>query len=180
MRNFQSLMEKGLELSPLLNSEIFRFQFDYDEWPSVHVDKDEYRKPYNESIFQIREHYRSIFHEEQFAIPDDEDAAVDSSKVYKITYLLNTIPQIGEYVVNDPETGKNSFCNKDKSLMDMCQDSEELELFNSLAIQDVIDFKWTEFAYRIHLVGCFFHFFYMTILIIYIKAIYVSADSANA
>jgi len=51
LKNFQSLMEKGLELSPLLNSEIFRFQFDYDEWPSVHVDKNEYRKPYNESIF---------------------------------------------------------------------------------------------------------------------------------
>lgn len=25
LKNFQSLMEKGLELSPLLNSEIFRF-----------------------------------------------------------------------------------------------------------------------------------------------------------
>ena len=100
--------------------------------------------------------------------------------MFKITYLLNTIPQIGEYMIHDKETDKFEFFNKDKSLMDMCQESDELELFNSLAIQDVIDFKWTEFAYKIHLVGCFFHFFYMTILIIYINAIYVIVDAANA
>jgi hypothetical protein len=57
--------------------------------------------------------------------------------------------------------------------MNMCSESEELALFESQAIQDVIDFKWVEFAYNIHMVGCFFHFWYMSILIVYINAIYI-------
>ena len=44
-------MDKGIALSPLLNSKIFRYQFDYDEWPSVHQDNIEYLRPYNHSIF---------------------------------------------------------------------------------------------------------------------------------
>lgn len=79
----------------------------------------------------------------------------------------------------DQESGMNIKENEDKSLMNMCQNSEELELFESQAIQDVIDFKWNTFAYKIHMVGCFFHFWYMTILIIYINAIYIKNVSAN-
>jgi hypothetical protein len=66
--------------------------------------------------------------------------------------------------------------NEEESLMLMCSNSDELDLFCSNAICDVINFKWDEFALKIHMVGCFFHFFYMTILIIYINAIYIKND----
>ena len=85
-------MEKGIKLSSLLNSQIFRYQFDYDEWPSVHVDDNEYLRPYNNSIFAVRSQYNTIFHEKQFEIPDDDAPTNDSNKVFKITYELNTIP----------------------------------------------------------------------------------------
>lgn len=74
------------------------------------------------------------------------------------------------------EKGNKSFENEKESLLDMCSESEELEIFCSAAISDVIKFKWDEFALNIHMVGCFFHFFYMTILIIYINAIYINND----
>lgn len=72
------------------------------------------------------------------------------------------------------DEGNKFFENFEESLMNMCADSDELEVFCSNAICDVINFKWAEFALSIHKVGCFFHFFYMTILIIYINAIYIN------
>ena len=64
--NFTELLEKGLELSCLIEANVFRFQFDYDEWPSTHIDENTYYRPYNGSIFDIRSQYRQIFHEEKF------------------------------------------------------------------------------------------------------------------
>jgi hypothetical protein len=68
INNFNELLEKGVELSPLVSSEVFRFQFDYDDWPSTHHDETTYYRPYNGSIFDIRNHYRTIFHEKKFAV----------------------------------------------------------------------------------------------------------------
>lgn len=36
--NFVQLMEKGIEVSGLLNSRIFCHEFDFQEWPTVHAD----------------------------------------------------------------------------------------------------------------------------------------------
>jgi hypothetical protein len=36
---FLDLIQKGVMLTNVLNSNIFCFQFDYDEWPSTHADK---------------------------------------------------------------------------------------------------------------------------------------------
>jgi len=58
----------------LLDSNIFCFKFDIDEWPSTHVNDKECMRPYNESFFEIRKHYRTVFPEEEFEIPElDED-----------------------------------------------------------------------------------------------------------
>lgn len=59
--NFFELIEKGLYLADLFNSNIFCFQFDYDEWPSTHFDEETYLKPYNGSIFELRKAYKDIF-----------------------------------------------------------------------------------------------------------------------
>ena len=61
------LLEKGIVVSELLGSKIFSFAFDYDEWPSNHHDGEEYYRPYNKSIFQLRQSYREIFPEPDFA-----------------------------------------------------------------------------------------------------------------
>jgi hypothetical protein len=54
-------------------------------------------KPYNGSIFELRDQYRNIFSEPQFEINEEEDS-IDSRKVYKIKYSINTLTQLGEYV----------------------------------------------------------------------------------
>ena len=71
----------------MFNSQVFCYTFDFDEWPSTHTDKNDYMRPYNDTIFDLRYNYTKVFHEEHFQVPDDEDAPVlDSSKVYKVKY----------------------------------------------------------------------------------------------
>ena len=41
-------------MTGLLESEVFYFQFDFDEWPSTHTDDETYYRPYNGNIFDIR------------------------------------------------------------------------------------------------------------------------------
>ena len=57
--------------------------------------------------------------------------------------------------------------------MDIICDSNELDLFNCDVVQDLIHFKWSNLGKRWHLIGCFFHFFYMGILMYYINIVYV-------
>ena len=115
MQNIQQLLEKGIKLQPLIQSKIFRFQFDYDEWASTHTDDKTYMKPYNGSIFELRDQYRNIFSEPQFEINEEEDS-IDSRKVYKIKYSINTLTQLGEFVEYDANGGK-SLANECVSLL---------------------------------------------------------------
>lgn len=59
--NMVSLFEKEVELTNLLNSNVFNFNFETPEWPSTSVDTKAAREPYNGSIFKLRENYKSIF-----------------------------------------------------------------------------------------------------------------------
>ena len=132
MKNFSKLLEKGIKVKPLMDSEIFVYRFDYDEWPSTHVDDNKYSRPYNGSIFDIRECYRDIFWEQSFEAIDDESTEFDSSKIYKVSYTLNSLPQLSEYVVRDRASGEQTLMNQGVSLMQMCIDAEEeLEIFDS-------------------------------------------------
>jgi hypothetical protein len=83
----------------LLESEVFCFQFDFDEWPSTHIDAETYIRPYNGSIFDIRSNYRNIFYEENFREQGEHEVQVDTSRVFKIKYTINTLSQLSEYVV---------------------------------------------------------------------------------
>jgi hypothetical protein len=159
----------------LIESKIFRFQFDYDEWASTHTDKITYQKAYNGSIFDLRDQYRNIFWEPQFEVDEDEDS-IDSRKVYKIKYSINTLTQLGEYVIQNPLTGQKKFANAGVSFLGLCADVDELDLFKTMELDEMITFKWETFARSFMLIGCFFHFCYLTIMIIYVNAIYINND----
>mgnify|MGYP000011379037 len=96
LKNFPLLFEKGIEVTSLLQSEIFSYTFDYDEWPGTHDNEETYLRPYNESIFNIRKHYRTVFPEEEFEDFTNEDGTmkegIDSSKIFKIKYTINLLP----------------------------------------------------------------------------------------
>jgi len=57
-------------IKPLLDSEVFSFNFDFDEWPGSHYNDEEVIRPFNVNIFQIRKHYRTIFPEPEFESMD--------------------------------------------------------------------------------------------------------------
>jgi hypothetical protein len=57
--------------------------------------------------------------------------------------------------------------------MELLATTEELDIFGTTSIQQLIEFKWVAYAMFHHLIGCFFHFFYLIILVVYINIIYI-------
>lgn len=66
LKNLPLILEKGIEIKPLLDSQVFSFEFDYDEWPGTHSNDSKELRPYNESIYALRKHYRTVFFEDEF------------------------------------------------------------------------------------------------------------------
>jgi len=52
--NLGEILEKGIRITALLHSNVFRVVFDFDDWPSNHPNDEYMIKPYNESYFHIR------------------------------------------------------------------------------------------------------------------------------
>jgi len=53
LKNLHMIVEKGINISDLLRSDILNYQFDFDKWPSQHTDDNKYLRPYNGSIFDL-------------------------------------------------------------------------------------------------------------------------------
>ena len=62
----EQLINQGINVAELFNSQVFCYTFDFDEWPSTHTDKNDYMRPYNDTIFDLRYNYTKVFHEEHF------------------------------------------------------------------------------------------------------------------
>ena len=63
------------------------------------------------------------------------------------------------------------------AILDEC---EEMDIFATEAIKEVIQYKWENFSRSWHLFGAFFHLFYILSLSVYILEIYVIADYKHA
>ena len=55
------MLEKGIEVSNLLASQVFTFEIDYSEWPMSHCDDTTMIVPYNGSLFHLRKSYEDLF-----------------------------------------------------------------------------------------------------------------------
>lgn len=165
-------------MTELFKSSIFHFQFDYDEWPSTHTDCQKYMRPFNGSIFDLRKQYRSVFHEEQFEITEESDF-IESSKLYKISYVMNMLPVLEVHAEVDPKTQAVELVNEEISLMNLCFDSDEISVFETESIQALIEYKWIKFSQVIHLRGFLAHVFYVSILILYVYEVYIKNDIEN-
>ena len=174
-RTFPVLIEKGIEVTNLLNSDIFSYQFDYDEWPGTHTNENEYIRPYNRSIFDIHNYYKEVFPEEEFAEIFDSDgnttSDIETNKIYKIKYELNVLPCIGTYVIDS--NGRKELKNGDVNFMGAISQTDELDIFNTETLKMLIDFKWQEYGMRHHLVGSLMQFLQIIILCLYVDTIYI-------
>ena len=143
---------------------MFCFDFDYDEWPSTHNNEETYLRPYNESIYNIMHHYKTVFPEEEFddIMNDDgsQKAGISSDKIFKIKYTINLLPYLGMHVQMVEKNGKlvKKYVNNHYSFLDECTEADQLEMFESESLVDMIDFKWNEFGMNHHKIFCFFHF----------------------
>ena len=61
-----SIIEKGISITALCNSNVLMYKFDFDEWPSVSTNQDTVSKPYHGDIFHIREHWMDVFPEAKY------------------------------------------------------------------------------------------------------------------
>jgi len=94
VRILPQIIEMGIEVRELCDSKIFQQEFDYDEWPGTHTNDENYIRPYNGSIYDVRHNYSTVFPEEEFA-ELELGGKVQSDKIYKIRYSLNLLPLVG-------------------------------------------------------------------------------------
>jgi hypothetical protein len=171
--NIDDLQERGVPLTPLFDSNLFNMTIDYDEWPSSHTNKERYLRPYNGSIFQIRHDYSKIFAGQDFEAKHhhNREGEVDTTKVYKIRYSINLLPQIGEHIEDTPEGPE--LVDEDENIMKILSGSEELDVYDTKSVQQLIEFKWESHASLLHRFGCYMHLIYLLILTIYINIVYI-------
>ena len=50
-------------MNPLIDSNIFRYRINFEEWPNSHLDNTTLLNAYNGSIFDLRHRYTEIFPE---------------------------------------------------------------------------------------------------------------------
>lgn len=90
-----------------------------------------------------------------------EHIGFESRKIHKIKYTLNILPSMSE------EQG---------TLMDTAGQTDELGIFDCKALIDYIEFKWTNYAGRIHKVGAAFHTMYVIIFSMFVFEFYLYRD----
>ena len=77
---------------------------------------------------------------------DEEREKLLTSKVYKIKYSLNLLPQLGTYLNKDIDiyTQNKDFTlmNDNINFLEFCYDSHELSMFEADTLQELIEFKW--------------------------------------
>lgn len=59
--NLVDLINKGVDMETLFNSNVLAFEFDFDEWPATNANTKKMLVPFNNSIFSLRMQYQTIF-----------------------------------------------------------------------------------------------------------------------
>ena len=103
-------------------------------------------------------------------------SSVDKSKISKIKYKLNLLPEIGKHAIL--KGGEYQYANKEISMVSLCTHSDEIDLFLCESLQEIIAYKWNKYARKHHLVGFGFHLLYMLVLILYVNVVYIQ-NTAN-
>jgi uncharacterized Rmd1/YagE family protein len=119
--------------------------------------------PYNSSMFKLRFEYPNTFR--SLWLQDVERVRLEIEtgekpyiKELKIIYQLNILLSVSQ------ENGK---------LVEALANSDELSVFETDVVRDIIDFKWKEFANSVHYTGFLAHFSYVLLLSYYINETYL-------
>jgi hypothetical protein len=69
-----------------------------------------YKRPYNNSIYSIRQNYKTVFPEEEFDDIFEVAEEISSEKIFKIRYSINLLSMVGQHVVF--QNGQKVIMNK--------------------------------------------------------------------
>ena len=64
-------------------------------------------------------------------------------------------------------------------MLEVCGESEEIEIFAQPSINELINFKWDNLAGSYQKVGFFFHLVYLAFFNLYINEIYINGEYEN-
>ena len=67
--------------------------------------------------------------------------------------------------------------NDSINLLEECANSEELSIFETDTLKDLIEFKWNQYGYRFHLGGFLIHAVYVLMLFVYTDMVYINGSS---
>ena len=129
-KNLPTLLEKCeyIKIAELFKSNVFLFKFDFELWPQNHTNEEDLIRPYNGSILHLRDAYDKIFPEQRFRpIRDDED----SSKVFKVDYFINLLPQVGLFNEYSSEAKDYQLIIPEANVMQLFTETEELDIFQA-------------------------------------------------
>lgn len=178
-------MHKGLTLTPLFSSNIFYKKLEFEDWPSAHSCLDKMLVPYNGSLFEMRYNYDTILptlgdpinEERNNQQNDGQNTDVKKSQIPNTFYSINYKVNLLMSIMNNDNAGEGeSEGDTSKLLLESIleQGDFELEIFESEAIKDLIDFKWDQYGYLVHYFGAGMHLFYIISLTIYIYKTYLT------
>lgn len=84
-----------------------------------------------------------------------------STRSYKIGYYLNLLGSVQQ--------------GEGRSLINAIAESEELEIFKTELVRDLIDARWFKFAKQVYMIGICFHLIYVITISMYIRVTYMGA-----
>jgi hypothetical protein len=143
--NLVDLMNKGVDMKNLFESGLLKNDFYMDEWPAISADTNK--------IF-------SNIHKIEMDKKRDLNFDTTSEKVFKIKYNVNLLASMSE------DNGK---------IISAIVNSDELEIFKTEFVIDLIDFKWQQFAQKSHLIGAAFHFMYLSFMMAFIIEVFLNS-----
>lgn len=164
--NLVDLLEKEVKMVDLFNSKVFNHTFDYDEWPATNPDTKKILAPYNKSIFKMRYEYPNVFRKQykndEKIIENEEKGIKFNQKVFKIQYQCNLLTSV--------------FQKDGSGLMTAIAESNELEIFKTDLVRDMIEYKWGAYASGRHKFGACIHLCYVFTLIYYICDVFLQDE----
>lgn len=81
-------------------------------------------------------------------------------RIFKIKYTLNILPSIN--MDEEEDTLISSLC-----------DTEDLEMFECKALDDLLQYKWIMYAFKLHLFGLITHLAYVLVFSYYVLSSFV-------
>jgi len=183
--NIIDLLKKEVPCARLFESMIVNMPIEYVEWPQLSQFNTRMFSAYSGSMFKLRFEYKNVFPKlyEQEALAYDDRVSEQSWGSYD-SYKRVVTKVISAYTKRKNQLAKvqyqlNLLCSmseEDGKLIDAVSNSNDLAIFQTDSIKDLIDWRWQKFAKRIHMRGFFLHVLYILLTTLYICTTYLKND----